>query len=307
MVDEMLDALGGADDKTGQEAVTDPGENEGRKPEAKKPEPPAGSPRWNEIYRANKENERKTKELEAKLAEKDRDIEDLRRHNQAVAEALEELKTAKAEGDKDVVEETYRTTLQALRDQRKAAIANDDKSTAADIQDKIDDLREERTKWVVNREKEKEKEKEKTADAGAAPDVSAAVAEFVSSSPWYDENHEEYDELMASAAKGLSSKLSADPAWANKSAKVFLAEVKKRVEARFGYGKKDEDKDKDKDEQRRPFEQNLGGVDTSGNRGTKTVTLSPEERRVARLLNPDDPNAEIKYAEQLKVLRKGAK
>lgn len=256
------------DDKK-KEIVEEPGKEE------HKNEPPVGSKRWNEIYYEAKESKRRNEELQ-------KDLESMRKHNN---EMMEIFKTSNSSDSP----QNIKKELQELRMQKRELIKNGDHEKAADIEDKIDDLREKMYATPQKKETIKEDDvREIVKREVISATENKVFDDFESNTEWFNPISADYDEEMAATALGLDLKLSKT---FEGSAKERLQEVKKRVEARFGYKRKNRTS---------PPVEGVGG-DGKGKDNIK-VELTSEELHIARNLFPNDPDADKKYFAQKQLI-----
>ena len=257
-----------------EEEVKETGDGSVKEKEEHKNEPPAGSKRWNEIYYEAKEAKRRNEELQ-------KDLEATRRHN---AEIMEVFKNSNSPDSL----QNIKKELQDLRAQKRELIKNGDHEKVADIEDKIDDLRE---KMYANPSK-KETIKEDEVRAIVKKEVISATVnkvydDFETNTEWFNPDSSEYDQDMASMAIGLDRTLSES---FEGSPKERLQEVKKRVETRFGYKRKKDS----------PIVEGIGGGD--GKKTDIKVELTSDELHIARNLFPNDPEANKKYFAQKQLI-----
>lgn len=259
-----------------EEEVGEHENDSGKEKENHKNEPPVGSKRWNEIYYEAKESKRRNEELQ-------KDLEAMRKHNN---EIMEIFKTSNSPDSPQNINKE----LKDLKAQKKEFIKNGDHEKAADIEDKIDDLRE---KMYVTPQKKEIIKEEDVREIVKREVVSATVNkvfdDFETTTEWFNPESSEYDEEMAATALGLDLKLSKT---FEGSAKERLQEVKKRVEARFGYKRKNRGS---------PSVEGVGG-DDKGKDNIK-VELTSEELHIARNLFPNDPDANKKYFAQKQLIQ----
>jgi hypothetical protein len=249
----------------------DPGEMEGSKkdPRAAADDMSADHPRFREVYAKMKSYERELETIKESWKNTDKLIDGMRSHNQRLAEALEKAATREKPEEK---EEDHLSKIEAqikeLRNQKKKAMEDLMYADAEDIQDRIEDLKEQRlfVKAKVQQQSTKRPERK-------VPDEDMrAFDQFTQENEWYND-----DPLMRAAAIQLDAILVADPKWGSKPLGDRLNEVKKRVEKRFNY-------QSEETERSRP---NAAAVD-SGRSGSprsssdKSNSLSPEEEAVAR-------------------------
>lgn len=294
-----------APDNDGEEVVAeDPGALEGVKDKTpKRPEPPVDSPRWKEVYHKAKESERQLDTLTKTLAEKDQAFEELRRHNEELAKAIAGVQATQAEAKTSDEKTGIVGAIEALKAQRKAAIAEQDLALVYDLQDQIEEMKEKLKSVDAIPAKNipgKDVDVDKLVSAAVAKrEQEAAVATFVHETPWFDQKSEKYDPIMAAAANKVDEILSADPVWSAKPLVEQFREVKRRVEERFNVTSAPS-----KAKDGRLPAPNVGGVDTGGGNFKGKITLTSAQRHAARMFFPDNPKAEEIYAEQIAAMNK---
>lgn len=264
--------------KNKEKEATENKEDEVKKEE--KPYPPEGSKRWNDIYKKAKDNERKVKQLEA-------DIELLREHNKQIAES----RKLESEAIVKLNEKTNKDRIKELRVNMKRAEADGDYEKAVEYESQIDDLKSQIEQRADYQKPDNNDKKPVSQTPKYSEETQKAVEKFTKENPWFDEDSEEYDEIMADAAIMMDSKLV--QTWSGTINERF-AEVKKKIEERFNYKKNGEGVNK------------LPNVNSGDNPPSlKTgIDLTPDQKRVAHMLFPDDKNAEKKYLKQLQSIPK---
>lgn len=256
----------------------------------KKDAPPEGSKRWNEIYRKAKEGERQAAEMAKSLEDTNTTLAELRTHNQEMAKVLEELRTTKPSIPDVNSPDAIRHKITEIRKQKAAAVEEENYKQATKLQDEIDELRDQLTERQLASVKMPD-EKAIAGHAAQQAEFQVAVATLASEAPWFDPASEKYDAIMTGAAQAVDRQLANDPKWNTRALVEQYREVKRRVETRFGYGKS----------RTSPLVGRVGDsqVSSSGS------LLTPEQLRVAKALFPDDPNAEVEYSKQLRVMKGG--
>lgn len=242
-----------------------------------KPHPPEGGKRWNEVYRKAKENERKVKQLEE-------DMILLREHNKKLAE----MKSAELELTKEVQVRTIKDQIKDLRIKMKKAENELDWDNYVEYESQIEELK-------SKTEKKSEpfiKQPENTKISEEKKETEKAVKKFTKETSWFDEDSDDYDETMSDAAIMLDQRLM--QSWDGTIEERF-GEVKKQIEERFNYKKNTKNM---------PLP-NLSGVGNIPSGKNAKIELTPEQKRVAFMLFPDDKEGEKKYSEQLKIIRGG--
>lgn len=267
----------------------DPAKQEHLKARQKKQQegPPEGSPRWNEIYKKAKDGERKTAELEKKIQDMENEhkktFSELMNHNKRLMESIKETVPVKRN-------ETPQQVLDKLREEKKKARADYDYDKALEIQDQIDDL------IILVSQSKTEETKAVAKQTLIEEEVTSAVSEFSNKNKWFLEklpngkDNPDYDYVKSGAATALERKLL--PTWSG-SYRSLLREVEKQIESKFSGT---------------PVKvPAVGGDGTEHPVATDRVELTAEQRDVARKMFEGDPDAEKRYAEQLKLIMKGGK
>lgn len=271
--------------------VLDPGQLEGVKRDTH-PGPPAHHPRFKQIYAEAKQSKAKVEELTNKFAETETVFGELRAQNEQLTKTLQELQTGQQKKSEADQQAAVQTTLADLKAQRAEAYDSNDFKKAAEIQDQIQELT-----IKMHTPAPKKEEAINIDEALAKREVEQAVKSFTADTPWFNTKDPGYDPIMVGAAKELDVILSKDPVWGRKPVADQLTEVKRRVEERFGY----------KATGKAPVGGRLPGVgpvNTGGGAARDSYTLSPDQVKVSRMLFPNDPNPEVKYAEQLRLARR---
>lgn len=241
--------------------------------------PPEGSKRWKEIYRKSKESEREIERLKS-------DIELLRQHNQKLAE----MKEVELEVTKKVAADNTKDRIKKLRIEMKKAEQDMNWDRYVEYEGQIEELKEQ---LKPKPEPLKKSEINNNGDDDSVKTVvKKAVKKFTKETPWFDENSDEYDEIMADAAIMLDQKLM--KSW-DGSIEDRFAEVKKKIEDRFSYKS---------DGNGNVGLPSVAGVGNSQVQKSTKIELSPEQKRVASMLFPGDPKGEEKYYAQLQIYNK---
>lgn len=266
----------------------DPGQLEGKpKPQN---EPPVDSPRWKQVYKGWKENERKANELAAEVAERNKDIEALTKQHK---ELLETFNKPVEPPVRDEAGEAERfKTMQSIVDlkaKKKEALRDMDLVTADEVGDEIKAL-EEKLKQPPAPVAKPEASPQEAA-------VAAAVETFVANTDWFNPKNDKSDERMRAYAIHLENTMR--PSW-KEGYPALLKEIRSKVEKEFDYGKAAERPTGR--QQVVPMVEAVGGI--GGNNASVKVVLSDEQKRVARRMFPDDPNAEKTYFTELTKLNK---
>lgn len=281
----------GPENEDQNQDILDPGQLEGVK---KEHEPPPTHPRFKQIYAEAKQNKAKVDELTGKIAEYDPIIGELRTQNEQLAKTIEEFKTGQQKRTEDDQQTAVQNTLAALKSQRAEALDANDLKKAYELQDQIQELT-----IKMHTPAPKKEEPVNIDEALAKREVEQAVRSFTADTPWFNPQKQEYDPIMAGAAKEIDTILAKDPVWGKKPVADQLTEVKRRVEERFGY------KGNGGGAPSGGRLPGVGPVNTGGGAGRGSITLTPDQVKAARMLFPNDTNPEAKYAEQLKLAQRG--
>lgn len=269
------------------EVPVDPGAVEG----TKQHEPAPESARWKEVYAKYKDGERKVSALEEQLGKQNEALELLRKHNESIDTYL--AGENKGESSKPPVDKTgeLKVAIKALRGKRAEAIKDGDFAKSSEITDEIDDLRDAVAEAKPSPIADIDKVLEEKVNQR---EMMSATLQFMGRAPWYDPRSPEYDPVMAGAANAVDAAIEKDPVWGRKSVVDQLDEIKRRVETRFGYRPKSLP--------------SVGRIAAGGGREKELVaSLTPEERRMARQMLGDTPEAEVRYAKQKAATERGAK
>jgi hypothetical protein len=281
------------DEQIAEAEKEDPNKAVHLKAQKAKHEPPVGGKRWNEVYHEAKENERKLKESEARLAERDKDVELMRQHNIQIIEAL---KTAPKSEVKTEEGKTPQQFLTELRSAKKEALKNIDYEKAFQIQDQIDDL----LIAVKSAPEKKEDTRTVVKQTVAEEEAVRAVHNFWKKNEWAARvlpdgtKNPKYDFVKAGAASELERSLLTDPAWQKRTYPELLEEVDKRITEHFA----------PKEPPPTTKLPAVGGIGGAGSQQAAKASLTSEQRRVIANMFPDDPDGEKKYVEQLTIIQK---
>lgn len=230
-------------------------------------------PRFKEVYGKLKEQERKNEDLLHRLEALEGTqemLEELKTHNRQLANAIENMNEGRAK-DKVVDEVTSITEkLSSLKQARKEARESLDYDAQDKIEEEIDELK----------EKLREVKTSKTSTPSQpAPDTELVEAfnTFVEENAWFTE-----DPIMQTAAFTVDALLLKDEKWKNVSPSERYAEVKKRVEKRFGYV--DDSSNLEQSSKTKVASVESGSNRIVGTPRSTTVKLSAEEVRMAEVL-----------------------
>lgn len=241
---------------------------------ASKNEPQVGSKRWNEVYYEAKESKRENDKLR-------KDLDELRRHNH---EIMEVFKSNSPDSPQNTKKE-----LQELKAQKKELIKSGEYEKAADLEDKIDELREKiyTTKGTPAKDEDIDKIIEEKVSVATERKV---LEDFTTTTEWFNPDSPDYDEFMAATAIGLDRTMQDNY---KGTLRDRLQEVRKKVEERYGYKRK---------ARTSPAVERVGVQEkpTSGN----GVELTNEEMHIAQNLFPGDKEAAKKYYEQKQLISK---
>ncbi len=258
-----------------EEEIKEPEDNTTEKEH--KNEPREGSKRWNEVYYEAKEAKRRNEQLE-------KDLDALRKHNNEMMEVFKN--NTSPDSPQNVNKE-----LKELKAQKRELVKNQEWDKIADIEDKMDELRDKIYSNPHKKETIKEEDIEKIVEKKVLfTNEKKALEDFQENTEWFNPESPNYDEYMAATAIGLDRKLQNT---FEGSLQERLREVKKKVEEKYGYKKRNKSSP--------PVE---GVGDEGKERGKDKIDLSPEELHVARSQFPGDPDAAKKYYEQKQLLAK---
>lgn len=240
----------------------------------KEHEPPPESKRFKKVYWEAEEGKRQVSELNDKLKAQAEGMEELRRHHAELS------KTLKPEPS----QMTDKQQLVTLRAAKKVALSDVDYEKAFGIGDQIDDL----ILKIAQNPEEIQRVVNQTAN-------DADLAEFVKNADWFSPElspgveNPNYDPVKAGAAKEVELALGRKGKYKNQ--RELLAAVNKTLDERFS----------NKPPPPPPIP-GVAGVASKETPSTSTVTLSTEQRRVVKMMFPDNPDGEKDYIEQLRVM-----
>lgn len=252
-------------------------------------------PRYREVYGKMKSYERKVEELEEKDKTTERLMEEFRIHNERLAKAIEsqvELSRETITADKEKKSEDgifneLTTHLAGLKEKKVAALKSFDYDAVTDIDEAIMETKDELKEL-------KKTTPAKAKEIGENTEVNPAFISFLKETKWM--SGDDADPLMVQAAYTMDDILLKDEKWSKKSVAERLAEVGRRVEARFNW-KSVKGKNGNKSV--------IGseGVSREGGRSSNVITLSPEQVAAANGLGiPLE-----KYARQVSLIAGGKK
>ena len=263
-------------------------EGEGLK--AEKHEPPKDSPRWSEVYRKMKDQERMIEGLNTMIKESQTHN---RRLAKAIEKGIEKVTDGNVKDEDDGEVQKLEGELKELRELRKQALKDVDYDREEELTSKILDVREQlREKKAETLRKKAEKSSRRASEGGDSAD-GEVLQKWTEDTAWFNE-----DPLMRAAAQTLDVVLMNDPKWSKKPLEERLGEVKKRIEARFHYAGEEE-------EAPPPKRSGAAGVDTSsagaGKRVGITTTLTAEQKVAANGLGL----SAAEYLKQLNAIERG--
>lgn len=203
-------------------------------------EPGENHPRFKKIYGKMKGFERELEESKLERAKDKGLMAEMRGHNKNLVDSFERISTSQHEASATKTEADATTkaegNLADLKTQRRAAREEQNFALADELDDKIDDAKDDL------REVKASAVKRKTTKPAPSRGIEVPVAEAeefdkFAQNPWYnpDPDNEDYDPEMNDAARRLDVILSNDQRWGRKPLAKRLAEVKKRIEKRFGW------------------------------------------------------------------------
>ena len=250
---------------------------------------------------------RKAKDSERRATERDNDFKSLAEHNRKLAESVEKLSESAgkivdstAESRRSSAEtelETMQTRFQSLQIDRKKAREDARWDDVDYLDDAIDDMKEKiAAKRTEVAKKAETKTETKTQSAVNELPGQTDVNAFVSSTPWYNNQSDDFDPVMAASAREYDAALILRAEYKGKPelTAARLKRVKEYIEDRFDYTPKKKGRGGD-----------VEGVgnESRGARGAAT-TLTADEKRIAHRMFDDltDDKAEEKYLKQKQLL-----
>lgn len=249
------------------------------------------SPRFQEVYGKMKEFERKLKENEAKESETKKLIEEMRRHNKELMNSftstMKDVSSALIEDDvKDEIT-SIEGKINALKEAKQSALNDLDYAKAESIGEEILDLKLELRELKKEKGNKTSKTQVDSGDKKIIQQVAEPFVKFIEENKWYTE-----DPIAQGAAIAIDALLVKDPVWNQKPVEERLAEVQRRIYARFPEYAKNGTKKETKP----------GGVDmseTQSRRDISVETLTPDEKAIAKAFGM----TEAEYAKQLAQIR----
>ncbi len=283
-----------------QDLPPDPGLSEGLPKQSRKDEPPEDHPRFKQVYKKMKDNEREAEEFKKKLDDQAKDIEFMRREYKSLVESASTKKDEKPDTtDQDLA--AIKNNIRTLKTAKLEATSNLDWGKVASIEDQIDDLREQLENKKI--ESARGKITQEVHDKTSQKTINSDVAQWVSENEWFDPGtpdspNAKYNPVMAGAAKELEMYYSNHPNWRGKPLKVILAKVKEDIEGQFIKKEKSSESKNDI-----PVVEGLSKTPPPKRDGP--TQLSEEEKRAARMFHPELPpeEADKKYALSKKLLQ----
>lgn len=236
-------------------------------------------PKFQEIYKNWKVTEKALEDIRGRLLEKDSVVGEMQKHNAALVKAIErsadvtrEAISGKAE-DKEFsdAEHELNEQLISLRGKKAAALKGFDYDIAAELDEKIIDVKLAQKELATIKIEKKENKDNGRKDTEA--DDNTAFAEFAESTSWY--MGEKADPIMIASAHALDKMLLGDKKWSSKPAVERLAEVKKQIETRFDW----------KGEGEKASKKKFGNTEAPDNMkqgSPKTIKLTALEVKAAR-------------------------
>jgi myosin heavy subunit len=286
------------------EEVIDPGHLEGMSQEQKeqKHEPKEGSKRWNQVYREAKEEGRRADEAESKATAAASRIAELEAKIQAMStqpvqpEAPQSPPVEERPPDTKLAE--LRGEVTALRAERRKSLEEEDGAKVAEIQDKIDDLKDEITAISISTKASVDQKAITSAMRQAETDN--AINGFISENSWFAERNadgtpnQNYDMMKSGAAIALETSMS--NTWTG-SYSALLTEVARQVNERF-------DTPEAKPKPKLSAVAGVGGIKPPPQQ--KSEELSPELKVLAHKMFPDEADPEKVYADELRKIKGAA-
>lgn len=212
--------------------------------------PPEGSPRWNEVYKKMKDFER---DLESEKKEKQNLkelVDEMKAFNQKLSSSLESQTEAIVGMTSFKSKDSFEDTMKQLKAEKREAMENLDYDKVDILEDKIFELKMQKTKEIPKPIKPTYTEQ----------DVNI-LKDFVETVSWYKDDPE-----MRAYANMLDESFLSDNVWGKKPIKERLLEVKKRTEKRFGMSTK------------------VSGVEDGKEygKGNISISLSSDEQNLAK-------------------------
>ncbi|MBT9167528.1 MAG: hypothetical protein DDT19_00866 [Syntrophomonadaceae bacterium] len=238
-------------------------------------------PRFREVYGKMKSLERKVEEYEEKEKSNEKLLTELKSHNERLARAIEsqvELSYAGMDTTDYEIDDLI-GHLSELKAKKVEALKTFDYEEVVELDEAIAETKDEINRVRYYRDVAMVDETD--------GEVDNIFLTFVDETPWF--NGDDADPLMIQAAYEMDRVLLRDPKWQNRPLPERLAEVRRRVEARFDWKPKG-----------RPTSGVEGVSRVSAGRVT-SVTLSPEQVAVAKGLGISLTD----YAKQIAIIEGG--
>jgi uncharacterized coiled-coil protein SlyX len=201
-------------EQEGAPASTGEGENdlsqvlEAEGTKAEKHEPPKDSPRWGEVYRKMKEQERMIEGLNTMIKESQTHN---RRLAKAIEKGIEKVTDANVKEATDDKVQKLEDELKEMRELRKQALKDVDYDKEEELTSRILDLREQLKEEKAEALRKKAAKDSKGAETSDEGDDAEVIAEWSSKTSWFNE-----DPLMRAAAQTLDVVLVNDKKWSKK-------------------------------------------------------------------------------------------
>lgn len=265
--------------------------------------------RINKLVRQYRTEERARKHAEKEGTETKAVLEEMRKHNEKLYQAIQrqtnaietsvDIQTEKKQKDADTQEiNIIQQNIAYLKNERIKARQDMDFERESSIDDKLDELKEK----LINKRNEAKQQKPK-ADANERYERSV-VGRWANDTPWFsevvdDDVNPDYDPKMERAARVYDKVLVDSGKWKDIPIEKRLEEVRKHIEEKYDY------KPKQKGITKVPPVES--GKNLPPPKKDNELTLSEEQKRAAYNTMPHLPKAEAekKYAEQLKFIDGG--
>ena len=263
--------------------------------------------RFRTVYRKSKDLERANEQLTSDFKVAGDHIRKLTEASERIAKSTESVVKKDADTKLESAQQEIETLGQSLTDlknERKLARIEQDWDKVDTLEDQIESIKDKinrKTSAFDKVKKEIEKkppEPEKKPDEKLSIDVKA-IKDFVQETPWFNMEKDEFDPVMASAAKEYDTALMMKDEFKDKPEKTKkrLEKVKEYIEKRFKW-------EPPKKETRSPGVEGVGNEFGDGEKKGK-ITLSSDEKRVAHMMLDHivgPTKAETEYIRQKSML-----
>lgn len=234
-------------------------------------------PRFKEVYKNMKELERKMAERDEKDVVAESLITEMRGHNERLAKAIEasvdvtrEAVTGRKDKDaEDEILDSLSEQLAELKEKKKTAMKAFDYDVTTELDEQMMEV-----KLEINEVKKAKGGEGNTKKVSQDDKIDPAFISFVEETPWFNGDTADVD--MIRAAYEMDKVLIRDTKWSKTSVSDRLAEVRKRIEAKYEW------KNEENTSARRRKPGSVEGVNMTQHKGTKVVKLSVEQLAVAK-------------------------